>query len=70
MVAQLRTPEQQARVDFLIAKAYAKRGNLDGSLDYLRRARDGHYPQMADVYTDKEFAALWQDPRLKKIVKP
>jgi tetratricopeptide (TPR) repeat protein len=70
VAAQLRTPEQEARVDYLIAKAYAKRGNLEGALDYLRRARDGHYPQMADVYTDKEFTALWQDPRLKKLVKP
>ena len=70
VVAQLRTPEQQARVDYLIAKAYAKRGNLDGALDFLRRARDGRYPQMSDVYVDKEFASLWQDPRLHKIVKP
>ncbi|MGA2570558.1 MAG: tetratricopeptide repeat protein [Terracidiphilus sp.] len=70
VVAQLRTPEQQARVDYLIAKAYAKRGNLEGALDFLRRASDGRYPQMSDVYVDKEFAALWQDPRLKKIVKP
>jgi len=68
--AQVRTPEQQARVNYLIAKAYAIRGNLDGALDYLRRAKEGHYPQMADVYVDKEFAALWHDPRLEKIVKP
>jgi len=54
----------------LIARLYAKRGNLDGALDYLQRAKDGRYPQMADVYSDKEFASLWQDPRLKKIVKP
>ena len=68
--AQVRTPEQQARVSYLIAKAYAVRGNLDGALDYLRRAKDGHYPQIAQVYNDKEFAALWHDPRLEKIVKP
>lgn len=68
--AQIRTPEQQARVSYLIAKAYAMRGNLDGALDYLRRAKDNHYPQMANVYVDKEFAALWHDPRLEKIVKP
>lgn len=70
VVAQLRTPEQQARIDYLIAKSYAKRGNLEGALDYLRRARDGHYPQISDVYIDKEFASLWRDARLNKIVKP
>ncbi len=68
--AQVRTAEQQARVNYLIAKAYALRGNLDGALDYLRRAKDGHYPQINQVYSDKEFAALWHDPRLEKIVKP
>jgi tetratricopeptide (TPR) repeat protein len=70
VIAQVRSPEQRARMDYLIAKLYAKKGNLDGALDYLRRAKEGHYPQMSDVYIDKEFAALWQDPRLGKIVKP
>lgn len=69
-IAQVRSPEQRARMDYLIAKVYAKNGNLNGALDYLQRAKDGRYPQLADVYIDKEFAALWQDPRLKKIVKP
>jgi hypothetical protein len=36
----------------------------------LHRAKDGHYPLMSDVYTDKEFASLWKDPRLQAIVKP
>jgi tetratricopeptide (TPR) repeat protein len=69
VIAQLKTPEQIARTDFLIAKIYARRGNVEGALDYLRRARDGHYPQLDDVYVDKEFAGLWKDPRLQKIVK-
>ncbi len=70
VIAQIKTPEQIARTDYLIAKLYARKGNLDGALDYLQRAKDGHYPQLADVYNDKEFAGLWQDPRLHKIVKP
>ena len=70
VVAQLKTPEQVARMDYLIAKVFAKKGNLDGALDYLRRAKENHYRQIADVYVDKEFAALWQDPRLATIVKP
>jgi tetratricopeptide (TPR) repeat protein len=69
VIAQVSTPEQRARVDFLIAKAYAKRGNLDGALEYLRRAKEGHYPDLAKVYSDQEFAALWPDPRLEKIIK-
>jgi tetratricopeptide (TPR) repeat protein len=68
--AQLSTPEQRARVNFLIAKAYAKRGNIDGALEYLTRAKEGHFSDMHKVYKDQEFAVLWQDPRLAKIVKP
>jgi len=67
--ARVSTPEQRARVNFLIAKAYAKRGNVDGALEYLKRASDGRYPDMKDVYKDQEFASLWTDPRLEKIVK-
>ena len=67
--ARVSTPEQRARVNFLIAKAYAKRGNIDGALEYLRRAHDGRFAEMNRVYKDQEFALLWTDPRLEKIVK-
>jgi tetratricopeptide (TPR) repeat protein len=70
ITAQLRTPQQVALTDFLIAKLYARRGNAEGALDYLQRAKNGHYPQMSEVYVDKEFAGLWKDPRLQTIVKP
>jgi tetratricopeptide (TPR) repeat protein len=69
VVAQTSTPEQRARVFFLIAKSYMKRGNTEGALEYLRRARDGQYPDMASVYKDPVFTALWDDPRLAKIVR-
>jgi Flp pilus assembly protein TadD len=68
--AQVSTPEQRARVDYFIAKAYAKRGNLEGALDFLGRAKEGRYTDLKDVYKDPVFTALWQDPRLAKIVKP
>ena len=69
VVAQVSTPEQRARVSYTIAKAYAKRGNLEGALEYLRRARDNRFPDLHKVYTDEAFAALWEDPRLAKIIK-
>jgi len=68
-IAQIRTKEQQARIDYLIAKSYMKRGNIEGALDYLGRARDLHYPDLAKVYDDPDFLALLSDPRLAKIVK-
>ncbi len=69
LLAQLSTPEQYARVEFIIAKMYMRRGNIDGALDYLNRAKEGHYPDLAKVYTDPDFTTLWKDPRLAKIVK-
>jgi len=69
VIARVSTPEQRARISYLIAKAYAKRGNLDGALDYLQRAKQDHFPELAKVYSDQEFAALWKDPRLAEIVK-
>jgi tetratricopeptide (TPR) repeat protein len=68
-IAQVRTPEQRARVSFMIAKAYAKRGNIEGALEYLNRAKTDRFPDLAQVYSDQDFAPVWQDPRLAKIVK-
>lgn len=69
VVAQVTTPEQRAYISFLIAKLYAKKGNIDGALEYLRRAKDDRFPDLARVYSEKEFAPLWTDPRLEQIVK-
>jgi tetratricopeptide (TPR) repeat protein len=69
IAAQYTTPEQRARISYLIAKSFMKRGNTEGALEYLRRARDGRYPDMASVYKDPVFTPLWDDPRLAKIVK-
>lgn len=69
VLIQVGTPQQRARVDYLIAKAYAKRGNLEGALEYLQRARDLRFEELAGVYQDPVFTGLWKDPRLQKIVK-
>jgi tetratricopeptide (TPR) repeat protein len=67
-IAQVMTPEQHAHVLFMIAKSYMKRGNIDGALDYLGRAKEGHYHDMASVFSDPDFAPLWKDARLAKLV--
>src|SRR6266567_51825 len=69
VMVHVNTPEQRARVDFLLAKAYAKRGNMEGALEYLQRAKENHFTELAKVYEDQVFAGLWGDPRLQKIVK-
>jgi tetratricopeptide (TPR) repeat protein len=69
VIAQVATPEQRARIAFMIAKLYMKRGNLDGALESLRTAKALRYADLAKVYTDPAFTALWPDPRLAKIIK-
>ncbi len=69
LLAQLSTPEQYARVDYIIAKMYMKRGNIDSALEYLSRAKEENYSGIKAVYTDPDFTPLWNDPRLAKIVK-
>jgi tetratricopeptide (TPR) repeat protein len=69
VTAQVRTPAQRAMISFLIARAYAKRGNIEGALEYLRRAKDDGFRNLSKVYEEPEFAAVVQDPRLAKIVK-
>jgi len=69
VMVHVNTPEQRARIDYLLAKAYAKRGNIEGALEYLERAKENHYAELAKVYEDQVFAGLWADPRLQKIVK-
>ena len=69
LMAQVSTPEQRARINFLIAKAYARRGNVEQALEFLRRARDGNFPEMRRVYSDADFTPVWKDPRLQQIVK-
>ena len=68
--AQVQTPEQRAMVDFMIAKAYIKRGNIEGALDYLRRAKEQNFKNLSTVWEDPAFAPLWKDARLVEIVKP
>lgn len=63
------TPEQRARVDFLIAQSYARKGNFEGALEYLQRAKENRFANLSKVYDDQAFAPLWSDPRLAKIIK-
>lgn len=69
VIAQVATPQQRARVAYMIAKAYMKRGNVEGALASLTKARDLHFYDLKLVYSDKDFAPLWNDPRLEQIIK-
>jgi tetratricopeptide (TPR) repeat protein len=66
--AQLPSPEDRARYDYLIAKLCAKQGDRDRSLQYLRRAMEEGYKSIDDVYKDPEFAGLRDDARFTELM--
>ena len=66
--AQLPSPEDRARYDYVLAKLYAKMGVADRSLHYLRKAMEEGYKDIGDVYKDGEFAEIRKDPRFTELM--
>jgi tetratricopeptide (TPR) repeat protein len=66
--AQLPSPGDRARYDFLVAKLYAKMGYSDRSLEYLKKAMEEGYKDLNNVYKDAEFAALRKDKRFTELM--
>jgi tetratricopeptide (TPR) repeat protein len=66
--AQMSSPEDRAHFDYVVAKLYAKAGNAERSLQYLRRAMEEGYKGIENVYKDDEFATLRKDPRFTELM--
>ena len=66
--AQLPSPEDQARYDYVLAKLYARSGVPDRSLHYLKKAIEEGYKNIKDVYKDNEFSNLRKDPRFAELM--
>ena len=68
VTAQLPSPQDRSHFNYLVAKLYAKLGNSDRALEYLRRALEEGYKGINDVYRDPEFAALRADARFGQLM--
>ena len=68
VTAQLPSPEERARFEYLIAKLYARQGDSDHALQYLRRAMEEGYPGINDVYKDVDFEGLRKDTRFAQLM--
>lgn len=68
IAARMASPEDRARYAYILAKLCAKVGDLDRSLQYLKKAVEEGYPGIGDVYKDQEFAALRNDPRFAEVM--
>ena len=66
--AQLPSPEDRARYDYVLAKLYARMGVAERSLRYLKKAMEDGYKDIANVYKDNEFTTLRKDPRFAELM--
>lgn len=55
---------------FLMARLYAKLGDVDHSLDHLKSAVQNGYKPPDDFMTDQDFAMVRQDPRFPGVMTP
>jgi tetratricopeptide (TPR) repeat protein len=69
ITAQMASPDDRAHYDYVLAKLYAKIGDPDHSLQYLRKAMEDGYKSVKNVYTDPEFANLRKDARFEELMK-
>jgi tetratricopeptide (TPR) repeat protein len=69
VMAQLPSPEDRARYDYVLARLYASTGQAEQSLHYLKKAMEDGYKNIRNAYTDNEFAALRKDPRFTELME-
>jgi tetratricopeptide (TPR) repeat protein len=70
IAAQISSPEERAQYSYMLAKIYAKRGDTEGCLQCLKRAKEDGYRNLANVYKDEEFVRIRDNPRLHEVVAP
>jgi len=70
VAAQVATAEERAKYSYMLAKIYARRGDVDNCLRCLRKAKEDGYRELANVYKEEEFSKLRQDSRLSEVVPP
>ncbi|HXY51579.1 MAG TPA: tetratricopeptide repeat protein [Terriglobales bacterium] len=68
VAAQMSKPEDRAHYDYVVARLYAKMGQADRSLEYLRKALEEGYKDIDAVYKDQEFLSLRKDPRFVELM--
>ena len=70
ITAQISSPEERAQYSWLLAKIYAKRGDTEGCLQCLRKAKEDGYRNLANVYKDEAFSRMRENPQLHEVVPP
>jgi tetratricopeptide (TPR) repeat protein len=67
--ARMSSPQNRARFAFAMARLFAASGDLERALHFLRSAIEDGYPQIDEVYREKEFAGIINDERFVALMK-
>lgn len=62
------SPEDRAHFAYVLAQMYAKSGNSERALFYLRRALEDGYKNVNDAMRDSAFAGVRKDPRFNELM--
>jgi len=60
---QMAAPDDRGHYNYVVAMLYAKIGDRDHSLEFLRKSIEEGYKGVKNVYTDPQFADLRKDAR-------
>ena len=69
VLLQERTVEERARFPYYLAKIYAKQGQQDRALQYIRKALEEGFTDRKKLLQDPEFASLRDLPEFKELLK-
>ena len=68
IVQETASRRQLVAVNFYLAKTYATAGNMQASLDYLKKAMEAGFHDQKLLMKDKEFAALRSTPEFHQLM--
>ena len=68
VLLQERSVEERAKFHFYLARTYAKAGNMDRALMYLRKALEEGFKEKKRVLEEPDFALIRETPEFKQLL--
>jgi tetratricopeptide (TPR) repeat protein len=69
LIGRVSRPEERAKYAFMLARLYAKVGDVDHAIGQIRTALENGYSELDPLYKDREFAAVRSDPRFTQLME-
>ncbi|MDT8069035.1 MAG: tetratricopeptide repeat protein [Terriglobia bacterium] len=69
LIGRVSRPEERAKYAFMLARLYAKVGDVDHAITQIRTALENGYSELDPLYKDQVFAAVRNDPRFLQLME-